>query len=234
MKTIDFNLPYNGRVRVSSPYGWRYLNGVKVWHDGVDLVGLDDKRILAPCDGVIGVSTMIPKEKDKTRTWEWGNYVRIDTSGLSIYLCHMEQRFVVAGQRVKKGDVLGIEGNTGYSFGNHCHFEIRMNGQSVDPCSYLGIENSVDTVKQNAVEQTTVKEKDGNNVNITQEQFNELMDNYLAELKKRDPDEWSEDARKWAEENGIIKGDEHGNKQYRMFVTREQLMVFLSRLHGKS
>ena len=108
-------LPYAGRVKLESPYGNRVLNGVSGWHAGIDLVGQDEKIIRAPCDGVIGVSTMIPQETDKTQTWQWGNYVRVDAAdGMKIYLCHMDRRLVSAGQAVKAGDALGIEGNTGY------------------------------------------------------------------------------------------------------------------------
>ena len=77
-------LPYNGRVNLESPFGNRVLNGVPGWHAGIDLVGLDEKIIRAPCDGVIGVSTMIPQATDKTLTWQWGNYVRLDCADLSL------------------------------------------------------------------------------------------------------------------------------------------------------
>ena len=137
-------LPYeSGKVELTSKFGWRTLNGAANNHKGIDLVGRTTKTVVAPCDGVIGQSAIFDKATDKTGTWEWGNYVRIDTEdGLKIYLCHLAERKVKAGDRVKAGDVVGIEGNTGYSFGNHLHFEIRKNGASVNPCTYLGIDNA--------------------------------------------------------------------------------------------
>lgn len=60
-------------------------------------------------------------------------------------MCHMAERKVEVGQAVKAGDIIGIEGNTGYSFGSHCHFEVRKNGVSVDPTPYLGIANGAGT-----------------------------------------------------------------------------------------
>jgi len=143
----EFIFPFKGRINFSSPFGNRILNGEKNWHAGIDLVGLDNKTVIAPCDATVGVSTLVPKETDMTLTWQWGNYVRLDTkNGLKIYLCHLSQRLVKAGDVVKAGDPIGIEGNTGYSFGSHLHFEVRKNGQSVSPCPYLGIENKAGVV----------------------------------------------------------------------------------------
>jgi len=64
---------------------------------------------------------------------------------------------------------------------------------------------------------------------MTQEQFNVYIENYFSTLKSKAPSGWSEDGRKWAEEKGIIIGDENGNKQYKAFVTREQLAVVLKK-----
>ena len=66
---------------------------------------------------------------------------------------------------------------------------------------------------------------------MTQAQFDAMMEDYLSRLSQEAPSDWSEDAREWAEEEGLIKGDENGNKQYKMFVTREQMAVFMKRMH---
>lgn len=115
--------PYKGKYKVTQPFKM----GV---HNGIDLVGVSDKTLYAICDGYIGTSTIITDRHN--RTWEWGNYVKLVADnddevddGLLIYYCHLSKRLVEKGQRVKKGDPIGIEGNTGYSFGSHCHFEIR-------------------------------------------------------------------------------------------------------------
>ena len=64
---------------------------------------------------------------------------------------------------------------------------------------------------------------------MTQQEFNERMEAYLKALAQRDPADWSAEARAWAEKNGLIAGDEAGNKQYRSFLTREQFAVLLHR-----
>lgn len=68
---------------------------------------------------------------------------------------------------------------------------------------------------------------------LTQEQFDQMMDNYLARRAVMPPADWSVAARNWAEGNGLIRGDENGNKQYQSFCTREQLMTFLYRLENE-
>lgn len=134
---------YTGRFSVTSPFGYRLLNGTTDNHKGIDVVGLDDKHVCAVRPGVVGASQIITDKSN--RTWEWGNYVRIDgDDGMYYYYCHLDKRLVSVGQRVNKGDHIGIEGNTGYSFGPHCHFEVRnLSGWSVNPAPYLDVSNAV-------------------------------------------------------------------------------------------
>lgn len=136
---------YSGKFRVTSPFGNRTLNGVREYHRGIDVVGLTDKHICAVVSGVVGASAIVTDKNN--RTWEWGNYVRIDgDDGRRYYYCHLFKRLVPAGKRVRAGDHIGIEGNTGYSFGSHCHFEVRdAEGSSIDPSPFLGIPNAAGT-----------------------------------------------------------------------------------------
>ena len=65
---------------------------------------------------------------------------------------------------------------------------------------------------------------------MTQEQFNKMMDTYLEQLSKQPPSEWSKAAREWAEANKIVNGYGDGQLKYKTFVTREELLIFLKRL----
>lgn len=65
---------------------------------------------------------------------------------------------------------------------------------------------------------------------LTDEQILELANRLTEVLGKQPPSDWSEDAREWAEDEGYIKGDENGDKQYKAWVTREQMAVFMQRL----
>lgn len=156
---------FKGKYKVTSPYGNRTLNGKTAMHSGVDLVGLDDITVYAPCDGVIGASTIVTSKSNKT--WEWGNYVRLDSSDgkYSIYMCHLASRSVTKGMKVKKGEKLGVMGNTGYSFGAHTHFEVRKKGTStaVNPADVFDIPNKVGTYTSDAVDDTARKELESGN-----------------------------------------------------------------------
>lgn len=68
---------------------------------------------------------------------------------------------------------------------------------------------------------------------VTQEQFDKMMDNWLERRGEKAPAGWSESEHQWAEENGIIHGDGSGKKMYKAFATREHMIVFLYRLAEK-
>lgn len=132
---------YKGNYRISSPYGNRRLdNGDNRFHNGIDYVGTDSKEIIAPTNGRI-VSSQIITDKNNP-TWEWGNYVKMDDlNGFYLFFCHLSSRNVKAGQTVEKGQVIGVEGQTGYSFGSHLHFEVRRKSDNttINPEQYFKI-----------------------------------------------------------------------------------------------
>ncbi len=129
----------SGDIRVTSPYGMREGE----MHKGIDLVSTSSLRVVAVEDAVVAVSTIVTDRE--SRTWEWGNYVRLDLSdGRRLYHCHLAERLVRAGERVKKGQVIGIAGSTGKSTGVHLHWELRPKGfslESLDIAAYSGIPN---------------------------------------------------------------------------------------------
>ena len=64
---------------------------------------------------------------------------------------------------------------------------------------------------------------------VTQEQFNTMMNNWIAEQAKKNPGDWSNEAREWGERNGLINGDSNGNKMYKKMMTREEFITVLYR-----
>ncbi len=141
--------PYEGGAfRVSQPFTYKS-------HNGIDIVGVSSKTMLSICDGTVYQSRIVTNKNDLT--WQWGNYVTLkaDTGELITY-AHLSQRLVEKGKRVKIGDKIGIEGNTGYSFGSHCHLEVRNSANIVTK----EINTPIYTQIPNAVGRYTVKEVD--------------------------------------------------------------------------
>ena len=68
---------------------------------------------------------------------------------------------------------------------------------------------------------------------MTQERFNEMIDNYMKERAELEPSKWSEQARVWAENNGLINGDAQGRTMYKKYMTREEVITVLYRAMNK-
>ena len=119
----DLIWPVNGPL--TSPFGQRWGR----LHAGIDISDPSGTPIRAAAAGQ--VILMDP-------TGGYGNYTCID-HGNSISTCYAHQsRFGTSrGATVKQGEVVGYVGNTGNSFGDHLHFEVRVDGQPVDPMDYL-------------------------------------------------------------------------------------------------
>jgi murein DD-endopeptidase MepM/ murein hydrolase activator NlpD len=117
--------PVNGPV--VSGFGWRF--GHTEFHEGVDIAVGTGTPIRAAASGTVAIAAP---------TGGYGNYTCIDHGGgLSTCYGHQESFAVSGGQRVSQGQVIGYAGCTGHCFGPHVHFEVRINGQAVDPMSYL-------------------------------------------------------------------------------------------------
>ncbi len=115
----------------SSSYGWRIdpFNGSKAFHEGLDFTADTGTLIHAAADGIVSAAE---------RTPDYGNIVKIDHgSGLETRYAHASKLLVKVGERVAKGQIVAEVGNTGRSTGPHLHYEIRLNGNSLDPRKYL-------------------------------------------------------------------------------------------------
>lgn len=89
------------------------------YHRGADIAAPYGTEIYAADAGTV---------VECTRHWSWGNYVKIDHgNGYQTLYAHMSSQAVHVGDVVEQGQVIGYVGNTGNSFGNHCHFEMYYN-----------------------------------------------------------------------------------------------------------
>ena len=140
----SMNKPFASAFYISSPYGYRVdpiTGAARSWHGGVDLVS-DDRNVRSVSNGTVLRSRIVTDRSD--RTWEWGNYVAVvGEDGRIVYYCHLDRRAVETGASVAAGQIIGIEGATGYVTGRHLHFEVRdWAGKQYDPCEYIGIPNA--------------------------------------------------------------------------------------------
>ena len=102
-------------------------------HYGMDIPAAYGTPIVASRSGTV----MVANGSDSWG-YSWGYYVSIyHDSEFSTLYAHMSSVAVSAGQWVNKGDIIGYVGDTGYSFGNHCHFEVYQNGTRVDPAQFV-------------------------------------------------------------------------------------------------
>ena len=120
-----FTWPTPWTARPTSHFGPRRRR----FHYGLDLAQPTGEPIYAAFDGVVRISK---------RNKSYGNLVIIHhANGLETYYAHMSARHVSAGDQVKSGDIIGLCGNTGRSFGSHLHFEVRYMGNAINPENVL-------------------------------------------------------------------------------------------------
>lgn len=130
--------PVPGYTRITSNYGMRThpITGIYKLHTGVDLGAPMGANFVAANDGVVTKAGY---------NGAYGNMVIIDHGGgISTLYAHGSEILVTVGQTVKKGDVILKVGSTGYSTGAHAHFEVRVNGQVVNPLPYITTNTKVE------------------------------------------------------------------------------------------
>ena len=110
---------------VTSPFGYRWGR----LHAGIDIGVPYGTPIHAAASGTVVLAGW---------TGGYGNYTCIDHGGgMATCYGHQSSYAVSGGAQVSQGQVIGYVGNTGHSFGAHLHFEVRINGNPVDPLGYL-------------------------------------------------------------------------------------------------
>ncbi len=116
---------------ISSNFGYRVspFTGRREFHKGLDIATRKGTPIIAPADGVV---TFAGKK------WLIGNMVTLDHGyGMLTRYGHMFKLLKKKGDRVKRGEVIALVGNTGRSTGPHLHYEVRLNGVPVNPVKYI-------------------------------------------------------------------------------------------------
>ena len=133
---------FKGKFRVTSPRGYRTIWGKREYHKGIDLVGVDDKTVYSICDGTVRTAYQANGA---------GYYIVVTMAdGRRVFYMHLKAGSfkVETGDKVVKGQALGVMGSTGASTGAHTHLELRPKGttsDSLDIIEFTGITNKVGT-----------------------------------------------------------------------------------------
>ncbi len=128
-----FQWPVPSSSRITSNYGYRVhpISGTWKLHAGLDIGAEGGADIVAGESGTVLLASF-------GYNGGYGNYVIINHgNGITTRYAHCSNLYVSTGDTVIKGQVIAAVGSTGASTGNHCHFEVRINGESKDPKNYL-------------------------------------------------------------------------------------------------
>lgn len=118
---------------VTCAYGWRIhpIWGDRRFHSGVDLAASQGTPIYAIAAGTVTTATYGDAN---------GYYVALSHgNGYGSVYCHMTNYTVSVGDYVSQGEIIGYVGSTGWSTGPHLHFEIHVNGNTVNPMDYISV-----------------------------------------------------------------------------------------------
>ena len=120
---------------LNSTFGYRNdpIDNVKRFHHGQDITVKSGSPVFAPADGEV---------KRAYYVGGFGNHIKIDHGlGYTTLFAHLSKLNVKHGQQVKRGDIIGLSGNTGRSTAPHLHYEIHYNGKPQNPLDYFFSEN---------------------------------------------------------------------------------------------
>ena len=123
--------PVPGYTKITSKFGMRThpITGIYKLHSGVDIGAPTGTNFIAAADGLVTKACY---------NAAYGNMVMIDHGGgISTLYAHGSEIMVQEGQMVKQKDVILKVGSTGYATGPHAHFEVRENGNPVEPLTYI-------------------------------------------------------------------------------------------------
>ena len=131
IRYLPFGRPVKGSI--TSKYGKRKdpLNKKSAFHTGIDFRGKTGEPILATADGVV---------KKAFRNGGYGNYVLIDHgNGYTTSFSHMQKYLVRKGDKIQRGQLIGLIGNSGRSTGSHLHYEITLDKKTINPYNFLEV-----------------------------------------------------------------------------------------------
>jgi len=125
-------IPNKTLRRIASGFGYRVdpIYKTRKMHKGIDFTAPRGTKIYATGDAVV--------KKVENKRWGYGKHIVLDHGyGYSTLYGHMSRTNVRVGQKVKRGQLIGLVGSTGKSTGPHLHYEVHRNGTAVNPVGYF-------------------------------------------------------------------------------------------------
>jgi len=133
---------------ITSVFGWRIhpMTGDQRFHNGTDLGAPIGTPVLAAYAGQVaiadfmqgyGLTVVLQHDLERERNAETPRLILENKATEETLYGHMSELFVRPGEWVEQGEVIGRVGTTGNSTGPHLHFEVRINGEPVDPTQFL-------------------------------------------------------------------------------------------------
>jgi murein DD-endopeptidase MepM/ murein hydrolase activator NlpD len=133
LRSVPAIIPISGKdlTRVASGFGLRIHPIYKIikFHSGMDFTAPAGTDVYASGNGIVAVVQSSQRGLGKNIVIDHG-------FGYSSIYAHLSNFNVRVGQKVQRGDIIGYVGNTGTSIANHLHYEIKLNGENVDPVNY--------------------------------------------------------------------------------------------------
>jgi hypothetical protein len=123
--------PMDFYTRISSYFGGRIdpKGHYHAFHHGIDIVGEKNEKIKAVADGMVIKAGMLGG---------YGNYIEVNHGhGIKTGYAHLSKILVSQGDKVKKGDIIAVQGSTGKSTGDHLHYEVKVGGVKKNPLLFM-------------------------------------------------------------------------------------------------
>jgi murein DD-endopeptidase MepM/ murein hydrolase activator NlpD len=129
LRRTPLGRPLSGAI--SSSFGYREdpVNGKGAFHAGVDLLARRGEKIMATADGTV---------IQANNNGDYGRFIEIrHGNGFTTHFAHLQKYKVKKGDKVKRGQVIGLVGTSGRSTGAHLHYELCLNGRPINPETFM-------------------------------------------------------------------------------------------------
>ncbi len=131
IRYLPFGRPVDGLV--TSGFGRRQdpINGQAALHTGIDFRSPKGTKIYATADGIV---------KESFYNGGYGNYLQIEHgNGYATSFAHLQKCLVKVGDKVQRGQLIGLVGNSGRSTGTHLHYEITLDNKPINPYTFMQV-----------------------------------------------------------------------------------------------